>query len=171
MRILAAICCFVLYTVPLFAQKASAPTSDQKFVDFAAQTDMVEANMGDLAQNVGGTQTVKDYGKMLATDHTSDYQKLQSAARQAGLNVPTAIDAENDKATVGPMHELKGAAFDKKFSHDMVTGHTQAIALYKKEAADGQNPAIKAYAQAALPTLEQHLGDAKGLQSGKTPGI
>jgi putative membrane protein len=168
-RILAATCCFALYTAPAFAQQTAAPMDDQKFVDFAAQTDMVEANVGSLAQNVGESQTVKDYGQMLAADHTSDYQKLQSAAQQAGLTIPTAIDAEHNKAMVGPMHALKGGAFDKKFSHDMVAGHTQAIAMYQKEAADGQNPAIKAYAQAALPTLQQHLDNAKALQPGKPP--
>lgn len=145
--------------------------SDQKFVDFAAQTDMVEANLGDLAQSVGNSQAVKDYGQMLATDHTADYQQLQSVAQQAGLTVPTAIDAEHNKAMVGPMHALKGAAFDKKFSHDMVAGHTQAIATYQKEASDAQNPALKQYAQTALATLQKHLDNAKALGQSKMPGM
>ena len=143
------------------------PMSDQKFVDFAAQTDMVEANLGSLAQDVGDSQTVKDFGQMLVNDHTSDYQKLQAVAQQAGLNVPTAIDGEHNKAMIGPMHALKGAAFDKKFSGAMVTGHTQAIAAFQQEAENGQNPALKAYAQEALPTLQQHLANAKGLEPGK----
>jgi putative membrane protein len=148
---------------------AAPPMSDQKFVDFAAQTDMVEAHLGDLAQSAGDSQAVKDYGQMLTTDHTSDYQKLQSVAQQAGLTVPTAIDAVHNRSMVGPMHHLKGAAFDKKFSRDMVTGHTQALAIYKKEAADGQNPALKAYAQETLATLDKHLDDAKALEQGKPP--
>jgi putative membrane protein len=165
--ILSAMCCLCICSLPALAQKAGA-MSDQKFVDFAAQTDMVEANLGSLAQSVGDSQTVKDYGQMLASDHTNDYQKLQSAAQQAGLTVPTAIDAEHNKAMIAPMNALKGPTFDKKFSHDMVAGHTQAIATYKKEAADGQNPALKQYAQDALPTLQQHLDNAKALQPGKT---
>ena len=36
---------------------------DQKFVDFAAQTDMVEANLGQLAENQGASQDTKDYGQ------------------------------------------------------------------------------------------------------------
>ena len=167
MKCVLSICCLALVSVPALAQKTAAPMSNQKFVDFAAQTDMVEANLGQLAQEVGTTQAVKDYGKMLTADHTSDYQQLQTAAQQAGLKVPTAIDAEHDKAMVGPMHALKGAAFDKKFSHDMVVGHTQAIAIYQKEADEGQNPALKQYAQNALPVLQKHLDNAKALQPGK----
>jgi putative membrane protein len=143
--------------------------SDQKFVDFAAQTDMVEANLGSLAQSAGNSQAVKDYGQMLATDHTSDYQKLQSVAQQAGLTVPAAIDAQHNKSMIGPMHALKGSAFDKKFDREMAAGHSEAIAIYKKEAADAQNPALKAYAQETLATLQKHLDDSKNLEQGKAP--
>jgi putative membrane protein len=170
MRVLSLICCLAVCSLPALAQKA-APMSDQKFVDFAAQTDMVEANLGDLAQSAGNSQAVKDYGQMLTTDHTSDYQQLQQVAQQAGLTVPTAIDSEHNKSMIGPYHRMKGAAFDKKFSHDMVAGHTQAIAIYKKEAADAQNPALKQYAQNALPVLEKHLDSAKALGQGKTAGM
>ena len=165
------ICCFALCSIPTLAQTAKAPMSDQKFVDFAAQTDMVEANLGQLAQDAGSSQAVKDYGQMLAADHTQDYQKLQTVAQQAGLTVPTAIDAELDKSMIGPMHALKGAAFDKKFAHEMVTGHTQAIAIYKKEADDAQNPGLKQYAQDALPVLQKHLDNAKALEQGKKAGM
>ena len=57
----------------------------QQFVDMAAQTDMVEANLGQLAQSAGSAQNVKDYGQMLATDHTADYGNLLWLAWTAGL--------------------------------------------------------------------------------------
>lgn len=141
--------------------------SDQQFVDFAAQTDMVEANLGQLAQSVAAAQPVKDYGQMLVTDHTNDYNQLYSAAHQASLTVPNAIDAEHNKAMIDPFQKLKGAAFDHRYIHEMIVGHTKAIAIYKKEADDAQNPALKSYATSALPTLEKHLDGAKALEKGK----
>ncbi len=169
-RILGAVCCLSMIAVPVLAQhhhdKAATKASmtDQQFVDLAAQTDMVEANLGQLAQDASDSQPIKDYGTMLTTDHTNDYQQLKAAAQEANLNVPDAIDAEHDKAMVGPMHKLKGAAFDHKFIAAMVSGHTQAIEVYKKEADDAQSPAIKSYAQTALPVLQKHLDDAKDLE-------
>jgi putative membrane protein len=165
-RVLSAVCCFALCALPTLAQKAAAKgaMSDQQFVDFAAQTDMVEANLGQLAQNTAASQEVKDYAQTLVTDHTSDYNQLFTAAQQANLNVPNAIDAEHNKAMVDPFQKLKGAAFDRKYIQEMVAGHTKAIAVYKKEAADAQNPSIKNYAQTALPVLEKHLDGAKGLE-------
>ncbi len=171
-RAFLSVCCLALCSLPALAQKhaaGAAPMSDQKFLDVAAQTDMVEANLGQLAQDVAASQAVKDYGQMLVTDHTADYQKLQALAQQNGFTVPTAIDAEHNKALVGPLHALKGKAFDHKYIQEMITGHTQAIAIYKKEADGAQNPAVKAYAQDALPVLEKHLDHAQDIQKGKTP--
>ena len=163
-RVLSAVCCIALGSVTAIAQKKDAAMTDQKFVDFAAQTDMVEANLGQLASSAASSQEVKDYAQTLVTDHTSDFGQLHQAAQQASLNVPDAIDAEHDKAMIAPFQKLKGAAFDHRYVQEMVAGHTKAIAIYKKEADDAQNAAIKTYAQTALPVLQKHLDDAKKLE-------
>lgn len=146
--------------------KSNAMT-DQQFVDFAAQTDMIEANLGQLANSVADAQPVKDYAQTLVTDHTADFNQLYSVAQQANLKRPDAIDAGHNKKMIDPFQKLKGAAFDRRYIHEMVAGHTQAIAIYKKEAADAQNPALKSYAEQTLPVLQKHLDDAKALEKGK----
>lgn len=168
-RIFAVVCCVALCAVPGLAQKkaAGAPMTDQQFVNMAAQIDMVEANLGQLAQDNASSQDVKDYGQMLATDHTNDFSQLHSAAQTANLSVPDAIDSAHNKAMIAPFQKLKGSAFDNRYVKEMVAGHTKAIAMYKKEAADAQNDAIKTYAQAALPILEKHLDQAKMLEKSK----
>lgn len=168
-RVLSLVCCVAVCALPVLAQKKAAEKAmtDQQFVDFAAQTDMVEANLGQLTQSAGESQSVKDYGQMLVTDHTKDYGDLIAAAHQANLTVPTAIDAEHNKKMIDPFQKLKGAAFDHKYAHEMVEGHTKAIAVYQKEATGAENPAIQSYAQAALPVLQKHLEGAKGLEKGK----
>ena len=166
MRItLSGLCCMALCCVPAFAQ-ATGTANDQKFVDFAAQTDMTEAHLGQLAQDQSSNQAVKDFAQMLVTDHTDDYNKLTAAATKAGATVPKGIDAEHNKM-IAPFEKAKGAAFDRRFERDMVAGHTKAIAEYKKEEADGQNADMKAYATAALPVLEKHLQAAKDLEKAK----
>jgi len=165
-RILSAFCCLALAAVPALGQKKSAErpaVTDQQFVDFAAQTDMVEVDLGQLAQDVAASQPVKDYGQMLVTDHDNDFHQLHVTAQQANLTVPSAIDGENVKTMIAPFHKLKGEAFDHRYIHEMVVGHTKAIEIYKKEAADAQNPALKSYAEEALPVLQKHLDHAKAL--------
>lgn len=168
-RLLTVVCCVALTSIPALSQKkaaAKAGMTDQQFVNLAAQTDMVEANLGQFAQTASDNQQVKDYAQMLVTDHTKDYQQLSDTAKQAGLNVPNAIDAEHNKKMIDPFQKLKGAAFDRKYIAEMVAGHTKALAIYKKEAADAQDPQIKSYAEQAIPVLEKHLSGAKDLEHG-----
>lgn len=169
-RILSAVCCIALCSIPCLAKEKAAEgpgMSDQQFVDFAAQTDMVEANLGQLAQSVAATQPVKDYAQMLVTDHTNDFHQLYSAAHQANLNVPDAIDSAHDKMMIDPFEKLKGPAFDHRYIQEMIAGHTKAIAVYKKEAESAQNADLKSYAEQALPVLQKHLEGAKALEKSK----
>jgi putative membrane protein len=169
-RALSAVCCLFVFVVPALAQKA-APMSDQEFLNTAAQTDMVEVHLGNLAQDAASSQAVKDYGHMLASDHTQDYQKLQNLAQQAGFTLPTAIDTDHNKSLIAPLHKLNGKAFDHAYIQDMVAGHTAALALYRKEAQAATNPALRSYAQDTLPALQKHLDAAKAIQQGKTPAM
>src|ERR1700751_3457652 len=101
--ILSAVCCIALCSTPALAQEKGARgagMSDQQFVDLAAQTDMVEANLGQLAQSAASSQQVKDYGQMLLTDHTNDFHQLGGVAQQANLKMPDAIDTEHNKAMI-----------------------------------------------------------------------
>jgi putative membrane protein len=165
-NILWSLFCCALLQAPAVAQTAGAGAADQEFVDRAAQTDMTEAHLGQLAQSQGDSQVIKDLGQMLTTDHTSDYTQLGTVATKAGLTVPKGIDAKHDKL-IAPFEKLKGKTFDHRYAQTMVKGHEEAIAAYKKEASSGQNADIKAYAEQALPTLEKHLKTAQDAEKGK----
>jgi putative membrane protein len=155
--------------VPALAQKAhsaksaAAAMTDQQFVDFAAQTDMMEAHLGQMAANQASRQDVKDYAQMLVSDHTSDYQQLSDVAAKASLTVPKGLDDEHNKL-IAPLEKLKGAAFDSGYIRAMVAGHTKAISVYTKESTEAQNGDLKSYASATLPTLQKHLDGAKNLE-------
>jgi len=164
--ILSIACCLALCCLTASAQKEhaakGAPMTDQKFVDMAAETDMLEAHLGQMAASQAGGQEVKDYAQMLVADHTGDYQQLTALAAKAGFTVPTGLDAAHNKM-IAPFEKLKGAAFDSRYIHEMTAGHTEAIGVYTKEAANAENADLKAYASATLPTLQKHLDGAKGL--------
>jgi putative membrane protein len=167
-RTISALCCAALCWLPALAQhkhgakQASSTMTDQQFVDFVGQTDMLEAHLGQMAANQASAQGVKDYAQMLVTDHTNDYQKLGPLAQKDGLTVPTGLDAEHNKM-IAPLEKLNGAAFDSRYLHAMVEGHTKAIQIFKREAADAQSPDLKAYASDTLPVLQKHLDGAKDL--------
>jgi putative membrane protein len=168
-QILTLICCFSLFSIAGAAQKKSShpSMSDQQFVDFAGQTDMVDANLGQLANTAASSHPVKDYGQELVSDQTKDFQQLSEAAHHSNLNVPSAIDKENDKTMIDPFQKLKGVAFDRRFAEKMIAGETKAIHIYKDEVSHAQNLDVRGYAEKALPVLETHLADLKKLEKAK----
>ena len=141
---------------------SSAAGGDQAFVDMAAQTDMLEAHLGQMMSSESTSQDVKDYAQMLVTDHTNDYNKLSAIAKKASLIMPTGLDAAHDRM-IAPFEKMKGHTLDVRYAHEMILGHDKAIAAYKKEAQDGQNADLKAYAQDDIATLDKHKDGAEKL--------
>jgi len=152
--IVSAVCCVVLGCVLVCAQGSAPAMTDQQFVDFAAQTDMLEAHLGQLAAAQASSQGVKDY------------TQLGVVAGKDNLVVPKGLDAAHDKM-IAPFQKLKGPAFDHRYIREMIAGHTAAIKVYTKEAADAQSADLKAYANETLPTLQKHLDGAKNLAKAK----
>src|ERR1035438_5630701 len=87
-----ALCCLTASAAKKHAAKG-APMTDQKFVDMAAQTDMLEAHLGQMAADQAASQDVKDYAQMLVTDHTGNYEQLTVLAAKAGFTIPKGLDA------------------------------------------------------------------------------
>lgn len=161
--ILTGVCCFALCCVPVFAQGGTVSKADQDFLKMAAETDMTEAHMGQMAQEQASAQGVKDLGQMYIQDHTKDYQTVSQLAAKVGATVPNGIDAAKVAPIRGVAH-LKGKSFDRRFIQESISGHEKAIAAYKKESEHGDNADIKAYATQTLPTLEEHLHKAQDLK-------
>src|SRR3954468_1524390 len=156
-----AICC-----VPVLAQTPPPAGGPEKFVEVAAQTDMMEAHLGQLAADQAAKDEVKTFAQTIVADHTTDYQQLSTVAGKANLTVPKGLDAAHNKM-IAPFEKLKGANFDHRYVQEMIAGHQKAILEYKRESESGENADIKAYANQALPVLQKHLQAAQDLQPAK----
>ncbi len=66
--------------------------------------------------------------------------------------------------TYDALSKLSGAAFDRAYARDMVKDHEQDVADFSKEASGGQKPALKDFASQTLPTLQDHLKQAKEMR-------
>lgn len=66
---------------------------------------------------------------------------------------------------VAPWMSATGAAFDRGFIDAQVKAHQEAIALFEKQAKDGDDNDLQAFAEKHLPGLRSHLKQAQELQS------
>jgi putative membrane protein len=133
---------------------------DQEFMMKAAQGGLAEVKMGNLAKQNGGSDAVKQFGDRMVTDHTQANDQLRKIAEQKGITLPSSPSSK-DKRISKMLQSKQGADFDKAYIHDMVKDHEADVAEFRREAENGKDPVVKAWAQKTLPTLEQHLDSAK----------
>jgi len=148
--------------LPLFGKTPAHANNDANFLQLAAQADMTTAHLGQMAVDRGNQDEIKNFAKTLVQDHTSDYQQLTALSMKTGDSIPTAIDKANNRE-IQAFERYKGKAFDRKFVLNQAIEHEKLVKAFQKEAEQGSNPDIKAYASKALPTIERHLHDVENL--------
>jgi putative membrane protein len=156
-------CWAVLAHQETSTQPVRTTISDTQFAKKAAQGGLAEVKMGQLAQDKGTSDSVKKFGQRMVEDHTKAGDELKKAAAQENITLPDDVSAK-DKATYDALSKLSGAAFDRAYARDMVKDHEEDVAEFDKEANGGQKPAIKDFASQTLPTLQDHLKQAKEMR-------
>jgi len=148
----------LVFAVPAVA--AEVPRGDANFIKHAAQDNLAEVRLGELAQQRAASDSVKEFGKRMATDHQKAYDELKQLASQKNVAVPTALDRAHQK-TYDKLAKLSGAEFDRAYMKAMAHDHDKDVKAFDKEANSGKDPDVKAWAAKRLPTLKEHQAQAK----------
>jgi putative membrane protein len=149
------------------AAKSRPAVGDAHFAKEAAQGGMAEVKLGQLAQEKGTNDAVKSFGKRMVDDHTKAGDKLKEVASRQNIPLPSDLSAK-DQATYDRLSKLNGAAFDRAYARDMVKDHETDVAAFQREANGGKDESLKSFASETLPTLQDHLKQAKEMM--KTVG-
>jgi putative membrane protein len=136
---------------------------DTKFAVKAADAGMLEVKLGELAQSKGVSQQVKDFGKMLVDEHSKANEELKALAATKNISLPATLSDDCQKK-YDKLAEKSGTEFDEAFAEHMVKDHKDDIDAFKKQAEDGDDPDLKAWAAGKIPTLEHHLDMAKSTE-------
>jgi putative membrane protein len=146
----------VVGLAPAAAAQAAAPsTQDTQYLQALHQVNLGEIVLGNLAQQKGQNQQVKDLGAQFVTDHTQLDQTVQSTAQQLKVSLPSEPTAD-EQAVVKKLQNLSGAEFDKAWVTAELAGHVQAIQATQTEISQGSEQPVVQLAQDALPVLQAH---------------
>lgn len=136
--------------------------SERTFVKKAAEGGLAEVEFGKLAAERASSQDVKQFGQRMVDDHTKANDQLKQVASEEGVTLPEKLDAK-DAATKTRLEKLSGEQFDRAYMQDMVRDHTKDVTEFRTEAKTAKDPAVKNFASQTLPTLEDHLKQAKSI--------
>jgi putative membrane protein len=156
--------CALLLAAAATAQNANRMGSDNDFVSKAAQGGRAEVELGQLAQTHAASDTVKQFGQRMVTDHTKAGDELERLAAQKGVLIPTGLDPK-DQAVKDRLSSLNGRDFDTAYMQDMVKDHRADVTEFQKEAGNGRDAEVKAFAAKTLPVLRAHLQMAEQTSS------
>lgn len=156
----------VLLTAGVVHNAEAAESADQKFAQKAAVDNMAEVQIADVARKQASQDSVRQYAERLHADHEQANEKLKAIAQQKNINLPTDIDAKH-KRERDKLAKKQGADFDKDYLDAMIAEHKKDIKEFEKEAKNGKDPDLKAFAAQTLPTLREHLKQAQDLHQAK----
>jgi len=148
------------------AQSTRSAGSDNRFAADAAAGGLAEVKLGELAQEKASDPAVRAFGRRMAEDHTKAGEQLKQVARTQNIALPVALNS-TDQARYDQLSKLSGPEFDHAYMQMMVKDHEKDVAEFQEEASRGKNPAIKDFAAQILPTLEDHLREARDVAANR----
>lgn len=135
------------------AAKAGSKLSaaDKTFMMNAAKGGMMEVEMGKQAAQSAQNADVKKFGNRMVTDHSKANSELMALAKEEGVTLPGAKAPGKWKS-------------DKDYMAMMVKDHQEDLAEFQKEAQNGTDPDVKAFAAKGAKMVSTHLKLAQETQ-------
>jgi putative membrane protein len=160
----------LLFGRSISSSAQSAAAADTHFAHSAAQGGMAEVKLGELAQEKAGSEAVNSFGKRMVDDHRKAAEKLKATAQSENINLPSELKPA-DQAAYDRLSKLSGTEFDRAYMQMMVEDGEEDVAEFKKQASSGSNQALKDFAIQTLPTLQEHLKEARDVAANRKASL
>ena len=146
-----------------FDDTNEAKEDDSDYLVFAADVNMKEIQMGQLAQQKSTNAEVRSYAEMMINDHNKALEELKKTAEAKNISLPTAL-SEDAQEAYDDLNDEKAEDFDKKYVNMMVDGHEKTIKKMEKASEKANDEEIRMWAADMLPTLRTHHSEAERLE-------
>lgn len=144
------------------ANATTLSVTDQQFVQKAAAGGRKEVELGRYAQQHASSDAVKQLGQKIADDHERANRELE--AMLGGSDVARTSAASDDDSTRSRLEKMTGREFDRAYVEEMINDHQKDITEFER-AAQSTNQKVKSFATQTLPTLREHLQQARDAQA------
>jgi putative membrane protein len=134
--------------------------AEENFIKKVAQDGIAEVDLATLAKEHAKSDQVKTFAERMIKDHTKANQELERIAQNEGVAIPGEAGEEHSQMRAD-LSKLKGEDFDQHYMKEMVEAHQKAVSLLEQETKTGENKDLKAFAEATLPVVKEHLQMAK----------
>jgi len=151
---------------PLTGEEKPAATSskldqhDQTFLKHAAEMNMLQIELGKVAEKISTDPNIKKIGADLQKDHSATMEKLESLASSKGVTLPSELSAA-DRSMIQALEKKAGEKFDHEFLTLNAKEHEKALKVFQNAIGRTKDSEIKSWAEQMVPKLQEHLNVAK----------
>ena len=133
----------------------------------------MEIKAGQLAQSKGATQAIRNYGALLARDHSYADKRITALAKQQGIQLmqmqmPKSPEEKQkmdmQKQMMAALEQAQGADFDRLFIQFNIKAHEMAVNMVSLGSQQLKPSPVKTLASKMVPILKQHGQIAQHLQ-------
>ena len=151
---------------PTASVPALTDTSAPVFVQKAGGNDMFEVQAAQAAIARTRNADIKAYAQMMVDAHTKSTNDLKAAIAVSAMTLapPLTLPLEL-QSKLEALSATDASSFNETYIGQQVAAHEEALSLLRRYATEGDTPAIKTFAAAAVPIVEDHLAKARDLQS------
>ena len=136
---------------------------EQKFVQEAAEGGMFEVEIARTAVERATDPAVKSYASTLVTQHSAANEELKDLAKKRNIDIKKELPSDK-RQSIDRLGKRSGGDFDKQFLEIAgVKEHEKDIKMFEKASKDAKDPQLKAWIDKTLPTLREHLAEARKL--------
>jgi putative membrane protein len=139
------------------------PLTDQEFIARVIDANLTEVNLSNLAGKSASDEEVKKFAQHLIDDHKMMNQKALELANAKKVAVASGLNPKQREA-MATLSRLSGKDFDRKFVDTMVMDHEEVMKMFERCQKDTKDEAVKKLCEEALPTVRDHLKEARSLQ-------
>src|SRR5688572_2322550 len=170
-----AVCAVALVAGPNGQAPAGNAVNAESFAKQAMLANKAEVKLGELAVQNAQSSEVKEFARMMVSEHTNGLDTLKEAVKGQGVEEPAQLDTKH-QALYDRLSKLSGAEFDREYMKAMVDGHREVKNMVETRAnrtptttgTSGRvsddsrlDNAVNQWATKALPTVTKHLERAE----------
>ena len=142
-----------------YKQQAAAKgyMMDVNFVKQEVSRSMLEVELGKLAEQKSSSDYIKQFGRMIQSDHFKAGKELKIIASRNNISVAGVMTSEK----IDDLSVLNGSEFDKRYINTMIDYNNTEIKEFEDASLIIKNVELKKWIDKTLATIKNHLKEAQ----------
>ena len=140
------------------------PRERGAYATVAGAAELFAIRSAEIAVEKAQRPEVRDYAQTILTEHRRSSERFAETVRAVGLEAllpPAMLPFQWER--LRRLERASRRRFDRTFIDQQIEAHETAVELHRNFAANGNDPQLQAFAEAAQPVASRHLEQARRL--------